>query len=91
MRSKRGHQKAQTPGRVERGAEDLAPDRQQPRLGIRGQVAGMRAHEAVERLVDEDAALGGAGIGVERVERPQLQDVPRIDARRDRASRSRSR
>jgi hypothetical protein len=47
----------------------------------------MPAEEAIEHLMDQIAAIGGADLGIERIELPQAQDLARIDSRRDRPSR----
>ncbi len=56
-------------GSVERWTECLAADVEQPRGRIVGDRTGVGAHEAVERCMDELAALSGARIGIERLER----------------------
>ncbi len=40
---------------------------------------GIARKKLVQRVMDESAALRRAGIGIERVERPQLQNMPRIE------------
>ena len=79
IRSKRGHQKAQAPGRDRIGPKHSRPICQQLRLGIGGQSARIAADEFVERLVDRDAELGPAGIGIELVERLEPEDVAGVD------------
>ncbi len=39
----------------------------------------MRAQELLQRVVDGDAAFPRSRFGIERIERPQPQDMPRID------------
>src|SRR3546814_5574089 len=61
--------------------ERLAAAVQQSRQWLRRQVARMHPHEGVERRVDGVAALGGVGIGIDVVERPQVQDARGVDRR----------
>ena len=39
----------------------------------------MVAHEFVQRVVDEAAAVGGAGVGLQRIQRAKIQDLTGID------------
>ena len=67
-------------GPLQRRAERLAADRDEPRLRIRRQRAGKRAHEAVERLVD-DSCRARPRRDRRRADRARLQpqDVARVD------------
>ena len=59
--------------------EHLGADLDQPVEGILGQRLRMLLQEALQRLVHQGAALGRAGIGVQRVERPELQNLAGIE------------
>ncbi len=69
-----------TPGRVERGAERRAPERQEPRPPHRpaARPGNSRTNRSSARWM-KLAALGRAGIGVERLERREAEHVARID------------
>ena len=56
------------------------PISQQFRLGVAAaESRGWRRTNSAKRLVDRDAEIGAAGVGVELVERPQPQDMAGID------------
>ena len=63
----------------QRLAEGRLAQFQQARLGAGRQRVRKLLQEIVERRMDEGAALRQAGIGIERIERAQPQNVPRID------------
>ena len=67
------------PGLGERRPERLLPGAQQHRERVPRQLIGMGAHEALDGGVDHAAALGGAGIGVDGIERDEPQNVAGID------------
>ena len=79
IRSKRGHQKAQAPGRDKIGPKCARPICQQFRLCLGRQFARITMDEFVERAVDRDAEIGAAGVGVELVERLELEDVAGVN------------
>src|SRR5579875_713640 len=64
--------------RQERG-KALAPDRQQRLFRPLRQGFWKAGDEDFEGLVDDAAELGPAGIGIERIERLQLQDMTGVD------------
>ncbi len=79
MRSKRGHQNAQAPGRDSTAPKCRRPIASNSARRIVRQLARKAADEFGERVVDADAEIGAAGIGVELVQRLQLQDVAGVD------------
>ena len=62
-------------GPRQRRAEARLADFEKFAFGAGRQAARIALHDVGQRLVDRDAALGPARIGVEVVERPEAQDV----------------
>ena len=86
---------AATRMRARPARSSAAPNSSAPSAAValrprRAESPGQLIEETVERRVDEDAALGRAGIGVERLERPRGAGCGAHRWHRDRASRSRS-
>ena len=71
MRTKRGHQKARTVGLPERRAECRFAECQDLLERVRRERYGIGFDDTVQRVMDKSAAVRGARIGVDRVERPQ--------------------
>jgi len=66
-------------GIVPVGREGLAPEGDQALDRVGDRPFGGLPRIGIQNLVDDRSALGGAGDLVERLQRPQLQDVPGID------------
>ena len=66
-------------GGLREAPEFFAPERKQPRQ--RRGTEGVRkfGDEAVENFVNDGALVGGAGVGVDIVERPQAEDMAGIN------------
>ena len=47
--------------------------------GVGRQIARIGLDEALEHAVDDDPALERAGVGVERLERPEPEDAPGVE------------
>ena len=71
--SKRGHHSAMTCGRWLKSSNSSPADVEQALLRVVGQVVAVGLDEALERPVDDDAALQRAGIGLERLQRLELR------------------
>src|SRR3546814_10419976 len=61
--------------------EQLGTDLQEVVEGVGRQHLGMTLQELLQSRMHKGAALGGAGIGIERVERPQMQNLDRKSTR----------
>ena len=90
MRSKRGHQKAHTPGRDRIGPKHSRPIASSSVLREQRQDARIALDEFAQRRVHRDAEIGASGVLVELVERFQAAGCGGHRSRRDRGSRSRS-
>ena len=70
--------RAPSAGRAPR-PKALRPNVEQSLIGIGRQAIARRLQELLERLMDETAAFGGGRIGIERIERLEIQDMPGVD------------
>ncbi len=76
---KRGHQKARASGKSSSAAKCGSPSAISSRAGIGRQFVGEALGEFADGGVDDGAALGGARLGIDRIERPQAQNVLGVD------------
>ncbi len=79
MRRKRGHQNARASGKSFQRGEMRLAERDELAHRIGRELLGVALGEIADGGVDDGAALGGAGRGIDRIERPQAQNVLGVD------------
>ena len=79
MRSKRGHQNARASGKSSSAAKCFSPSAMQFVHRVGRQAVGETLGEIADGGVDDGAAVGGAGRGVDRVERLQSENMLGVD------------
>ena len=80
MRRKRGHQKAHRPGFARTASNTASPVAIKAAAGSSGRRFRVGGQELFERAVNQDTLLGRAGVGVERLQRPQGEDRSGVEA-----------